>query len=86
MNTSLRSSASGTSVGSVGSVGSVASVSAVISVGATSTFRFTEDVDLNKHKLKFNKLGRGKKTKKKTSAPCSKSVLRRRCPPTSTRF
>ena len=64
-NTSLSSSASGKSMGSVGSVGTVASVSTVISVGATSTFSFTGDVDAMKHKSKFNKIGRDKKKKKK---------------------
>lgn len=63
-NTSLRSSYSRTSMGSVGSVGSVTSVSTVISVGATSTFSFTGDVDNMKHKSKFNKIGRDKKKKK----------------------
>ena len=64
-NTSLSSSASGRSMGSVGSVGTVASVSTVISVGATSTFSFTGDVDNMKHKSKFNKIGRDKKKKQK---------------------
>jgi len=64
-NTSLSSVASGRSMGSVGSVGTVASVSTVISVGATSTFSFTGDVDNMKHKSKFNKIGRDKKKKKK---------------------
>jgi len=64
-NTSLSSSASGRSMGSVGSVGTVASVSTVISVGATSTFSFTGDVDTMKHKSKFNKIGRDKKNKQK---------------------
>jgi len=66
-NTSLSSSASGRSMGSVGSVGTVASVSTVISVGATSTFSFTGDVDNMKHKSKFNKIGRDKKKKQKKS-------------------
>jgi elongator complex protein 1 len=64
-NTSLGSSASGRSMRSVGSVGTVASVSTVISVGATSTFSFTGDVDTMKHKSKFNKIGRDKKKGKK---------------------
>ncbi|KAL9188474.1 hypothetical protein ACHAXT_006852 [Thalassiosira profunda] len=64
-NTSLRSSASGSSVGSVGSVGSVASVSTVISVGATSTFSFTGEVDSMKHKSKFNRHLAGRDKKKK---------------------
>lgn len=64
-NTSLSSSASGRSMRSVGSVGTVASVSTVISVGATSTFSFTGDVDTMKHKSKFNKIGRDKKNKQK---------------------
>ena len=72
---SLRSSASGSSMGSVGSIGTVASVSTVISVGATSTFNFTGDMDAMKHKSKFNRLGRDHIKKKR---PKKKSVAERR--------
>jgi len=73
---SMASNASNTSLQSnmsAGSVGSVTSVSSVISAGAVSTFSITSDVDVNKHKSKFNKLG-GKKKKKrpKKKGPAAK--------------
>jgi len=59
---SLRSTAS---TGSVGSVASVASVSSVISLGNQSTFTMTSELDRDKHKSKFNSIGKKKKKKKK---------------------
>ena len=58
-NASLRSDTSRTSVGSV------ASVSSVISASAKSTFTMTSELDRNKHKSKFNTMGKGQKKKKK---------------------
>ena len=45
---------------SSGSLGSVTSISSVISVGAQSTFTMSSQHDINKHKSKFNKIGREK--------------------------
>ena len=59
---SFQSNMSGSSVGSVRS-----SVSSVISVKTQNTFTITSEHDINRHKSKFNKIGKGKtKTKKKT--------------------
>ena len=58
---SLRSNASSSSVRSV------STISSVISVGTQSSFNMTSQHDMNKHKSKFNKIGREKKkgTRKK---------------------
>ena len=54
-NSSLRS------IASAGSLRSVTTVSSVISVGTQSSFNMTSQHDMNKHKSKFNKIGREKK-------------------------
>jgi elongator complex protein 1 len=66
-NASLRSNMSGSSVGSVSS-----SVSSVISVGTQSTFTITSEHDMNRHKSKFNKIGKDKKKKKKKTGKKNK--------------
>ena len=66
-NMSLNSNMSGNSVGSV------TSVSSVISVGDSSTFSMTSYDDVNKHKSKFNKIGRGDKKRKKKKKSKGKS-------------
>jgi len=63
---SLFSTASTGSVESVGSVGSIASISSVISLGSQSTFTMTSELDRDKHKSKFNNIGKKKKKKKKS--------------------
>jgi hypothetical protein len=59
---SIRSTASS---GSAASIGSVASVSSVISVGKESSFTMTSELDLEKHKSKFNSIGKKKEKKKR---------------------
>jgi hypothetical protein len=66
-NASLRSNMSGSSIGSVRS-----SVSSVISVGTQSTFAITSEHDMNRHRSKFNNIGRDKKKKKKKTGKKNK--------------
>jgi len=66
-NMSLRSNMSGSSVGSV------SSFSSVISAAKASSFSMTSNDDMNKHKSKFNKIGRGKKKSKKKKKTRGKS-------------
>jgi elongator complex protein 1 len=65
-NASLRSNMSGSSIGSV------RSVSSVISVGTQSTFAITSEHDMNRHRSKFNKIGKVKKKKKERTGKKNK--------------
>ncbi|KAI2501459.1 IKI3 family [Fragilaria crotonensis] len=69
---SLRSTAS---AGSMGSVRSVASVSTVITVGQQSTFTMNSEHDRERHKSKFNSIGKKEKKKSKRKGP-KKNKLR----------